>query len=230
MPRPPKSAQRDLSTEIRTAAWAQIAVEGAAALSLRAIARSLGITAPAIYNYYSSRDELVTALIVDAFTSFAGALEAALASLPAAAHRGRLWALGLAYRQWGVAYPQRYLLIFGTPLPGYSAPTETTGPAASQALAVLVGMLTAARAAGQLRLDPELNLSPAVAGMLAAWQAERAPGVPTEVLGLSLAIWAQVHGLVMLELGNQFPPFITDPGALYEREVERLIRIYLPTD
>ena len=63
-----------------------------------------------------------------------------------------------------------------------------------------------------------------------AWKAARAPDVSPEVLALALSLWGQVHGLVMLELGNQFPPFITNAGALYERELERLIQIHMPTD
>jgi AcrR family transcriptional regulator len=230
MPRPPKAEQRDLFLEIRSAAWQQIAAKGAAALSLRGIARTLGITAPAIYNYYPSRDDLVTALIVEAFTSFAAALEKALEGVPAGAHRGRLWALGLAYRDWGIAYPQRYLLIFGTPLPGYEAPEAVTSPAAARALDVLVHVLAAAQQARQLRLDPALVPSPEVSAMLSAWRKARAASVHPEVLALALSIWGQVHGLVMLELGNQFPPDITNPGALYEREVERLIQAHMPSD
>jgi AcrR family transcriptional regulator len=112
MARPKRINQIDLLNEIKDTAWQQIAENGAAALSLRAIARSLNITAPAIYNYYPSRDDLVTALIVDAYTSMGDTQYAALQAGPVGDHRARLMALGLAYRQWAVTYPQRYQMIF----------------------------------------------------------------------------------------------------------------------
>jgi AcrR family transcriptional regulator len=100
-------------------------------LSLRAIARELDITAPAIYNYYPDRDALVTALISDAFASLGASQVDAITALPKADHAGRLVASGMAYRQWALAYPQRYQLIFGTPIPVYHAPEDITTPPAA---------------------------------------------------------------------------------------------------
>ena len=133
MPRPKKSQSGNLREEILATAWQQISEEGASALSLRGIARQLSITAPAIYNYFPRRDDLVTELIIDAFLSFGDAQIAALQAIPTGDHTGRLRALGLAYRQWAVSYPQRYMLIFGAPIPGYAAPAERTTPAAARA-------------------------------------------------------------------------------------------------
>jgi AcrR family transcriptional regulator len=139
-PRPKLADQHpDLESAIKESAWQQIGKKGAASLSLRGIARSLDITAPAIYNYFPNRDALVTALIVDAFRSFGDAQINAIASLPDEEHALRLRTLGLAYRQWAVDHPQRYQLIFGTPIPGYHAPVEITGPVAARGLAALVG-------------------------------------------------------------------------------------------
>lgn len=224
MPRPTKSQSGNLAEEIKAVAWRQIAEQGASALSLRAIARELSITAPAIYNYFPRRDDLVTELIVDAFTSFGDSQIAALETIPSGDHAGRLRALGLAYRQWAVTHPQRYMLIFGAPIPGYSAPAERTAPAAARALDVLVGVLADAHHANKLALNPDLSLTPAVQEMMAAWQASRSPGVERRVLALALSIWGWAHGLVMLEIGNQYPPFVSDPGELYRYDLERIVR------
>src|SRR5512134_3496217 len=114
MVRPIKKNQiPNLQELIKETAWKQIAEFGASALSLRAIARALGITAPAIYNYYPDRDALVTALIVDAFNSLGESQQASVASLAPDDHGARLTRHGLAYRDWALAYPQRYQLIFG---------------------------------------------------------------------------------------------------------------------
>jgi AcrR family transcriptional regulator len=226
MARPKRSEQIDLESAIKTTALEQIAENGAAALSLRAIARALKITAPAIYNYFPSRDELVTALIVDAFTSFADSLSESIQSLPVDDHAGRLRTLGWMYRQWAVIHPQRYQLIFGTPIPGYVAPLEITLPAAARSLNVLVDMLSEAHASDTLKLQPAAPMSPELETMLEDWSASRAPDVDLEVLFLALTIWGRVHGLVALEIGQQFPPFITDAGVVYHRELESIIHNY----
>jgi AcrR family transcriptional regulator len=224
MPRPKKSQSGNLPEEIKATAWRQIAEQGASALSLRAIARELSITAPAIYNYFSRRDDLVTELIVDAFISFGDAQVAALEAIQTGDHAGRLRALGLAYRQWAVTYPQRYMLIFGAPIPGYFAPAEKTTPAAARALSVLVDVLADAHRAGRLALDPDLHLTPPLQEMMAAWQVSRAPDTDTRVLALALSIWSWAHGMVMLEIGNQYPPFVTQPGELFHYDLERIVR------
>src|SRR5438034_5085084 len=109
MVRPIKQKQiHNLQEAIKQTAWKQIAEFGAPALSLRAIARELNITAPAIYNYFPSRDDLVTALIVDAFTSLGDSQKDSIKSISANRPQTRLSTLGLAYRDWALIYPQRY--------------------------------------------------------------------------------------------------------------------------
>ena len=108
-----------LQDAIKETAWRQIAEYGAPALSLRAIARELKITAPAIYNYFPDRDALVTALIIDAYKSFGDSQLEARDAVPASKVVARMKAIGVAYRTWAHKYPQRYQLIFGTPIPGY---------------------------------------------------------------------------------------------------------------
>ena len=135
MVRPKRSAQiSDLQEAIKETAWKQIAEFGAPTLSLRAIARELGITAPAIYNYFPRRDDLVTALIIDAYSSFGDSQIAARDAVPADDLMGRLMAIGVAYRDWALAYSQRYQLLFGTPIPGYDAPMEKVMPSGARSL------------------------------------------------------------------------------------------------
>ena len=218
-PRPKLSEQHpDLQTAIKEVAWKQISKKGAAALSLRAIARELGITAPAIYNYFSRRDDLVTALIVDAFTSLGESQKKSIQNLPEDDLGTHLSALGLAYRDWAITYPQRYQLIFGTPIPGYEAPAEITVPAAAGSLVPLIETIQAIFAAGKLRVDRFAPMTPELKSMLEAWSQFTAGNDP-EVLYTALVIWSRVHGLVSMEIGNQMPSFITDPGEIYCREI-----------
>lgn len=228
MSRPKRTEQQtDLRERIIAAAWAQIARDGAPALSLRAVARQLRITAPAIYNYFPDRDALVTALIVAAFTSFAEAQEAAIAPLPTKNHAARLTALGEAYRAWAIAYPERYQLIFGTPIAGYTAPLEVTVPAAARGLAVIAGVLAAAEKNGRLHTIHLSPMPPVLKAMLDDWQTSRIADASQQALYLALMMWAQVHGLVSIEIGNQFPPFISDPGELYRYELARITQQFI---
>jgi len=226
MVRPKRTEQIDLQQAIKEAAWQQIAEEGAPALSLRGIARQLGITAPAIYNYYPRRDDLVTALIVDAFTSLGNSQKAALEALPEDALGERLATLGMAYRTWAVAYPQRYQLIFGTPIPGYHAPADITLPAAAWALTALIHTLQAIFQASRLKIEELSPLTPELQSMLEAWQ-QFEGGHDIEVLYLALVIWSRVHGLASMEIGQQMPSFITDPAEVFRREVGHIRNQYL---
>ena len=231
MVRPTRKKQiQNLQEAIKETAWGQIAKEGAAALSLRAIARELNITAPAIYNYFPSRDDLVTALIVDAFTSLGDSQKDSIKSVSASRPQTRLSTLGLTYRNWALTYPQRYQLIFGTPIPGYEAPADITLPAAAWALIPLIETIQELYHAGKLRVEYLAKLTPALKSMLGAWQEfvkESGSEVHIEVLYLAFVIWSRVHGLVTLELGNQTPSFITDPGEIFRREIETIQKQYL---
>lgn len=219
MSRPKRlSQQTDLQEAIKNTAWRQIAEFGAPALSLRAIARELGITAPAIYNYYSRRDDLVTALIVDAYTSFGDSQLAARDAVQANDLDGRMLAIGLAYRQWALTHPQRYQLIFGTPIPGYAAPIEQVLPAGARSLSALVSVIEALRVAGRLRADEFPQVTPGHKVQFEMWKQH---GGEADLLSLSVAmlIWSRVHGLVSLEISGNLPPFGPNGDALYQYEL-----------
>ena len=226
-PRTNRTTQvRNLQEAIKETAWKQIAEFGAASLALRAIARELKITAPAIYNYFPNRDALVTALIVDAFNSLADAQEASIEDLVADDLSGRLSALGLAYRQWAVTYSQRYQLIFGTPIPNYHAPEDVTMPAAARALVPMTNIIQDIYSTGNLRLERFAPMTPKLESMLRSWR-EFEGGFDLEVLYLALVIWSRVHGLVTLEIGNQLPAFFDDPTELFCREINNILNQYL---
>ncbi len=227
MSRPKRSQQiPNLPEVIKETAWKQIAEYGAPSLSLRAIARELGLTAPSIYRYYPSRDDLVTAMIVDAYHALGETQRAAAASLPADALAERFRRLGLAYREWAIGHPQWYQLIFGTPIPGYQAPEDITVPAAAWSLQPLIENISELSASGKLRLEDLAPLTPRLEGMLADWLAFTGDA-EVEVLYLALVVWSRVHGLVSLEIGQQMPSFINDPAEVYLREINHMSRHYL---
>jgi len=218
----PRQRRHDATAEdIKDAAWHWIAEHGAPALSLRGVAADLGMTAPALYRYFPSRDELVTALIVDAYTSFGDSQLAARDAVPGEDLIGRLEAIGLAYRDWALAHPQRYQLIFGTPLPGYQAPVEQIMPAGARSLSALTSVIEALRIAGKLRAEgfPKIKVE-----FKAEFEIWKTHGGNVDVLSLSVAmlIWARVHGIVSLEIAGNLPPFGPDGDALYRYELASL--------
>jgi len=222
MVRPVKKKQiPKLQEAIKETAWRQIAEYGAPALSLRAIARELKITAPAIYNYFPDRDALVTALIIDAFTSFGDWQIEARDSVPAHDHAGRMKVIGLAYRNWAHTYPQRYQLIFGTPIPGYEGPIEKILPSSARSLSALVSVVEGLRAAGKLGIESFPKVKAEYKVSFEMWKTY---GGEADVLSLSVAmvIWSRVHGIVSLEIGGNLPPFGAKGDALYLYELNSI--------
>ena len=127
----------ELTAEIKAAATRQLASGGAASLSLRAIAREMGMASSAIYRYFASRDELLTALIIDAYHSIGVAVEEADATMERGDYAGRFRAIANAIRTWSQANPHEYALIYGSPVPGYAAPDDTIDPATRVPLALI---------------------------------------------------------------------------------------------
>jgi len=226
MVRPTKKKQiANLQEVIKETAWKQIAEKGAPALSLRAIARELKITAPAIYNYFPDRDALVTALIIDAFKSFGDSQIEARDAVPEEDSVGRMKAIGLAYRNWAHTHPQRYQLIFGTPIPGYETPVEEVMPYGARSLSALVGLIEQLRVTGKLNVTsfPEFPEEYKVGD---EWKTH---GGDVDILSLSVAmiIWARVHGIVSLEIQGNIPPLGTKGDELYLYELTSIAKQFI---
>jgi len=228
MVRPKRKQQHPhLKEAIKETARSQIARDGAAALSLRAIARELSITAPAIYNYFQNRDELVTALIVDAYHSLAAALSKA-SDTKHRDHAASIIAAANAYRSWALSHAEEYDLIFGTPIPGYNAPMAITGHAAGESMLVLIQLLDAARQDGKLRLS---ELTPALLKLLQPWIDKLAFTGPPAIIHLALACWTLIHGLVSLELFGHFAPTpaYVNVDSFFEIEIQAMVERIVTT-
>lgn len=121
-------ARIEITAAIKDEARTQLAAEGAARLSLRAVARELGMVSSALYRYFPSRDDLLTALIVDAYDAIGAAAEQAAAEAGTDRPLDRWTAVCRAVRTWAVAHPHEYALIYGSPVPGYTAPRTRSSP------------------------------------------------------------------------------------------------------
>ncbi len=220
-------AKRPISTEeIKAIARQQMAQKGTSGVSLRGIARELNITAPAIYNYFPRLDDLITALIVDAFTSLADAVQAADQSAPETAYGARLKAAMLAYRQWAIRHPADFQLIYGNPIPGYEAPAEITIPLARRSLEIMGQPMGLALRAGKLRIPPDYQtIPPSVADFMKSWLDPLYSDLdlPVEMFYLLIVGWSRIHGIIMLELFEHIGPTVGDVAAFYEQEVDALL-------
>lgn len=207
---------------IKATARAQVAAEGAANLSLRAVARALDVTAPAVYNYFENRDALITALIVEAYHSLADAISAASDAAAPSAHRARYRATLLAWRRWAIDHRHDYLMALLPSIPGYTPPAVQIDPAASRLTLTSLALIEGAMAAGALILSPAyVELGPDLRSAIEArTQANQYPVTP---LLLTLVAFARVHGLVLLEITGGFAPLIADADPLYQLEIETLL-------
>jgi AcrR family transcriptional regulator len=206
-------ARAEITSEILDAGRRYLATEGASALSLRAIARDLGMASSAVYRYVASRDDLLTKLIIDAYDSLGAAAEASEAAVDRADRTGRWTAICTTVRNWAIANPNEYALIYGSPVPGYVAPTDTIGPA-SRVSNLLVGILVDAAT----RQGPDPGGEGAAE---AAWRAAIAPvreafsgGVPDSAIQTGLMVWSALFGVISFELFGQFHNVVDeDPAA-----------------
>jgi len=202
-----------LEAEILAAGRRHLAEHGAAALSLRAIARDLGMASSAVYRYVASRDELLTLLIVEAYDSLGDAVDNAVAGQVDPLERFRI--IGRATRTWAAAHPHQFTLVYGSPVPGYQAPAERTVEPGTRVVAHLIGVL-AELAPSWAGAAPDERAERALAGLIAD-PTMAGLALPPVLLSRGLAAWALVLGSITAErFGHYGPDSISDPDAHFE--------------
>ena len=224
----------ELTVEIKEEARRQLAAEGASGLSLRAVTRSLGMASSAIYRYFPSRDDLLTALIVDAYDAIGDTAEQADAGYPSADFGGRWMAVGQAIRAWSLANPHEYALVYGSPVPGYRAPDDTVGPA-SRVTLVMAGIVDHAARSGRLD-DPPWSPKLAPMGSDAASAIQTLidlafPHATAETAVRAVAAWTQLFGIISFELFGHFHRVIDRANPVFDRallEMGRLVGLPAP--
>lgn len=210
---PRERFRAQIRDDIKTIALRQLASAGAAGISVNAIGKELGLTGPALYRYFASRDDLLTELIIDAYDALAAALRDALASDRSRTDRRRLRVVLRAYRAWALAQPSRYRILFNPPLPGYDAHAQRLVDAAQAAMNVLLAVLPDS--------TPDAALRPArgLAKQLMTWADTNRLDVTPEVALRAVLVWSRLHGFVSLELAGNFASMGIDPAAVFEREL-----------
>lgn len=182
---------------------------GAAALSLRAIARDLGMVSSGIYRYVESRDELLTRLIVQAYTSLGEAVTSAHDAVARDDLGARFDAIGRTLREWALANPQDFSLVYGSPVPDYSAPSERTTGAGTMVLSLWVRLVSDAHGSGRAAADPRRDqLARGAVGDLLADDFLEGVSLTPAVLARGLSAWTLVLGAVSSEAFSQLGPAV----------------------
>ena len=234
-------ARQTVTADILAAARTRLTEEGPAALSLRAVARDVGMVSSAVYRYFPSRDDLLTALLITDYDELGAAVEAAgAAAVPAP---GARWvAMCRAIRDWSIAHPGDFALLFGSPVPGYAAPRETVVPATRTTLALVHVVADAVGSGAPGASDSSVTSTPGAVGRPGSPTAPTAaPGVagpavadgvatlrsfgitlPDEVLVRTLMAWTTVFGTISFELFGHFVGSVSDPAAYFDQVIVRL--------
>ncbi len=211
--------------EIKGTARQLMAEKGTAGISVRAIARQMDMTAPALYHYYASLNDLITALIQDAFTQLAETLEAAAADSAWTTSAQQLTAVAHAHRQWALTHPIDFQLLYGNPIPDYTQPTDVTYPPARRSFLVTAGIFTAAIESEEIDLPVEYrDMPPALEQSLLDLTQVDGHDLPLPALYLAATAWVKIHGHVMLELFNLIQPVIADTDEFFQYEVQNFIQ------
>ncbi|WP_127125794.1 TetR/AcrR family transcriptional regulator [Georgenia sp. SYP-B2076] len=207
-------ARQELVREITDVARRHLAEHGAGGLSVRAVTRELGMAPSAVYRYFPSRDALLTALIIDAYEGVGEAARVAEEPCPRDDHAGRWLAVFRAVRQWGLAHPHEYALIYGSPVPGYRAPEDTVVPATGVVLRLARIAVDAGRGPG-LDPAPAPPLSAALRADARDRAADAAATMPDDVAAVLTDVepivvvavidaWTLLFGAVSFELFGHY--------------------------
>lgn len=204
-------ARAEVRAAILAAAAERLAEEGADKLSLRAVARDVGMVSSAVYRYFASRDELLTALIIEAYDSLGSHVEACVTATAGRPAAMRWVEAAMSVRSWALAHPNDYALIYGTPIRGYAAPDDTvsSGTRVSRALARIVHDAE--------RLEPidSSAIEPVLAESFTALRAELDLDIDDARMLALLTAWTQLFGLLTFELFGQTSNLVADDEALF---------------
>lgn len=211
----------DVTRQVLEIGRRHLAEYGAAALSLRAVTRDLGMVSSAVYRYVANRDELLTLLVVDAYTELADAVDARLAEIPRAAWDARIVAVGVAVREWAVREPARYALLYGSPVPGYEAPGEQTTEPGTRVILTLMALVAEGVRVGDVVDGPAgVPVPRALRADLARVRSELGADMDPAVIGRAVLLWSVVFGAVSLEVFGQYgTDTFLETAALFEHQL-----------
>jgi AcrR family transcriptional regulator len=218
------ASRRRIEAQIVELGRRHLVEHGAAGLSLRAIARDLGMVSSALYRYVSSRDELLTLLLIDAYNDLADTVEAARDAM------AEVWsedviAIAHAVRRWAVMHPARWALLYGSPVPGYRPPAERTVGPGTRVVGALFDAVAAGIATGDIMLTDHTAPQPMSSDFQRVRDQFGFPG-DDRVVAKCFLLWAAIVGAISLEVfGRYGAGTLTDPKAIFDNQVRLLVGV-----
>lgn len=218
-----QQARERIEAQIIEVGRRHLVTDGAAGLSLRAIAREIGLVSSAVYRYVASRDDLLTLLLVDAYTELADAVDAA-AEAEGGDWAGRLVAMAHAARRWAVGQPARWALLYGSPVPGYRAPAELTVGPGTRVVGALFAVIADGIRSGAVP-DPKGSAPHPASEDLARVRDEFGFAGGDPVLLQCFLVWATLVGAISLEVFGQYgPDTLSAPELIFDGQVRLLVQ------
>ncbi len=207
--------------EIKAAARRLLVGGGVAAVGLRAVARELGLTPPALYRYFPSHEALISALIADLYDELTAALMALQDNDADPDLGARLYLLANGLRDWALAHPAEFGLLFGTAIPDPDAVGHVDTPghqAAMRFAAVFKALVAQVWHQKPFPHPSEQDLGPVLVAQLSR-KAEHFDGMPPGAIYLSLNYWTRLYGLICMEVFGQLHWALEDAGAYFEAQL-----------
>lgn len=216
-------------SEIKDGARRLLVTGGLEAVSLRAIARDMGMTAPAIYRYFPSLEALVAGLAADLYDELRETVETAR-DTAGADPLAQLLAMSRAFRRWAVGNRAEFTLIFGNPVPGLEEFTDACGDAdhpGARLGTVFVRPLATLAERAALRTPPRELLAQHLGDRLAPLRRSHGD-LPLEVAYAFLSGWTRIYGLIAMEVFDHLRWAVTEPEALFETELAAFVAQLTP--
>jgi AcrR family transcriptional regulator len=212
--------------EIRDMAREHLVKHGPQGVSLRAVARDVGLSAPALYRYFPSLDHLITDLIVTCIDELTGQLQTARDALDAEDVRARLAAVSRAFRWWAVRHPAEFALVFGSPVPGYAAPAGGPTAAAGRRFgAVFAGLFAEFWARQPFPVPTPDELAPRLTRSLSGYYETVGDGLPPGAAAVFLQCYTRLYGIIAMEVFGHLSWALDDVEPLFERELAGLCQL-----
>ncbi|OBF19550.1 TetR/AcrR family transcriptional regulator [Mycobacterium sp. ACS4331] len=200
-----------------------LATDGAAGLSLRAVARELGMVSSAVYRYVASRDELLTLLLVDAYTELADAVDEARTRVGAGAWDRQVMEIAHAVRRWAVQHPARWALLYGSPVPGYHAPRDVTVAPGTRVVRALFEAIGSGVASGAIP-DADIVVAQTVSADFRRLCDEFDFAGGDGAVARGFVLWAALIGAVSLEVFGQYgADTITDAAEVFDLQLRLVL-------
>ncbi|NSW50948.1 MAG: TetR/AcrR family transcriptional regulator [Anaerolineae bacterium] len=219
-----REEQREATIEeIKNLAWEQMRQMGPANLSLRQITQQMRMSSAAIFRYFENREALLDALTLDAYRVHNQILADAFNANSDKPMKEQLKSMAMAYRDWAVRNPEKYLLMYGTTIPGYQPDWSKLIPVTSEGLKLLVNVLYLDRRAGTPREMVHDDIPVNIKMWFDVVISDRDFQADAESLLLALRLWSRLHGMISLELVGQLGLLVGDVDAYYQMEVDKML-------